>query len=488
MTDSLPALRAGLTLGDDAIVDTALGRRLRLDASFLAVASALPGPPNEVAARAQVDPSLVTRIVKALDSHHLLDTEAARVHVEDAEAIQEALNHDPDTVPLIIRDDAAFTCTQCGSCCGGHNIGPVLPDTLEALSPHMSALATTARLSGSPFYSLPTAEGEDPSVLCRTQDGWCVFLDDARRCTIHGALGGPAKPRVCQLFPWEFKATPDGIAVTVSNECRGFAEARHGQPVVDREAELRRLLHLIPPGHLDAIAPRPKLGPGIAISFSEWSTKLDAMHGAIDAHAADPVAACLAMRDVLEPTPATADDPSVVDDLSTLCEAMQTTLQEVARQAESASESVVVRTGGITLLAEALEAMPRDLRRVLAPLERQEQGALFATLMHHRLASHELLEAASASHGLAWLAFGWLLGRASGIHRARQVKRRHIVSQDLVDATAPITFVLRAGRVRAALRPFDDAVLDLFFHRLDALTALGTQPGGSDAPLELHAS
>ena len=111
MTDPIPALRAGLTLGDDAIVDTALGRRLRLDASFLAVASALPGSPNEVAARAQVEPSLVARIVKALDSHHLLDTEAARGHVSDARATQDVLDHDPDTVPLIIRDDAAFTCT-----------------------------------------------------------------------------------------------------------------------------------------------------------------------------------------------------------------------------------------------------------------------------------------------------------------------------------------------------------------------------------------
>jgi hypothetical protein len=212
------------------------------------------------------------------------------------------------------------------------------------------------------------------------------------------------------------------------------------------------------------------------------------MHEVIDAHAVDPAAACLAMRNVLEPSSPSPDDDDVYEDLRTICDAMRRTLQEVARRSESSSESLIVRTDGITLLTHALETMPRDLRRVLAPLERQEHGELFATLMHHRLASHELLEATSATHGLAWLTFGWLLSRASAIRRTSEVKRRHIVSQDLIDSTAPLTFVLRAGRVRAALQPFDDAVLNLFFHRLDALIALGCEPRASGERVELHTS
>ncbi|MGB0590468.1 MAG: YkgJ family cysteine cluster protein [Myxococcota bacterium] len=487
MTDSLPSLRAGLTLAEDAIVDTALARRLRLDRSFLAVASALPGSTDDVVARTELEPALVTRIVAALDTHHLLDTEEARTHLREATATQATLAQDPDTVPLIIRDDAAFTCTQCGSCCGGHNIGPVLPDTLEALSPHMAALATKARLIDSPFYSLPS-DDEDPSVLCRTQDGWCVFLDDDRKCTIHGALGGPAKPRVCQLFPWEFRATPEGIVVTVSNECRGFAEARQGQPVTERADALRRLLHLIPAGHLGALKPRPALRPGAIISFAQWAEHLETLHDAIDAHPSHPSAALLAMRDALHSRPGPREDPELLDDLESLCAAIRQRLQEVIERSAASSEAVVVRHTGVTLLSEALDAMPLHLRRSLLPLDRRDQGELFTALMHQRLASHELLDATSAVHGLAWLTFGWLVGRASAIHRAQQVKRRHLVSQDLVDATAPITFVLRAGRVRAALRPFDDAVLDLFGRRLGALITLGTASRMNESPLELHAS
>ena len=487
MTDTLPALRDGLIIGEDTIMDPLLGRRLRLDESFLAVASTLPGSADEIAARTQLDAELVLRVTRSLEAQHLLDTGATRAHIKDVTALRDTLTQDPDAVSLIIRDDAAFTCTQCGSCCGGHNIGPVLPDTLDALSPHMSALTTAAKLNASPFYSLPN-DGEPPSVLCRTEGGWCVFLDDTRRCTIHAALGGPAKPRVCQLFPWEFKATPEGISVTVSNECRGISEARHGQAVSARTPELRRLLRLIPPGHLDALPSRLTLRPGVEVSFAQWSTKLSAMHEALSTHAESPIRAYLAMREALDPTEVPPSDTSPLDDLSTLCEAMGQTLEEVAHRAESSSQSVVVVTDGIRLLTEALESMPGDLARVVAPLERPDQGELFATLMHHRLASHGLLDAKSASHGLAWLTFGWMLGRASAIRRARQVKRRHIVSQDLVDAMAPITFALRAGRVRNALQPFDDAILDLFGRRLDALHTQGSAHRTPNAPLELHAS
>jgi len=486
--EPLPALRAGLQLEDDAIVDPSLARRLRLDASFLAVARALPGPARDVAERAEVDPELVPRIASALEAHHLLDTPTARTHAAEAEGTRAILDHDPQTVPLFIRDDAAFTCTQCGSCCGGHNVGPVLPDTLDALEPHMPALATKARLDQSPFYTLPAGPDEAPSVLCRTEAGWCVFLSDDRKCTIHAALGGPAKPRICQLFPWEFKATPRGVAITISNECRGFAEARAGQPLADREADIRRLLRLVPGGRIDSVPALVTVAPGETATFAEWSETLDAMHGAIDAHQSDPAQAFVAMTATLGRARKPEADDTLGDELEALCAAMRSALLAVAEAAQPPTDQVVVRTGGIALVAEALETLPQDLRRALAPLERDEHSALFAALMHHRLASHALLEASSASHGLAWSAFGWLVGRASAIHRAGQVKRRHTVAQDLVDAVAPITFVLRAGRVRAALRGFDDAVLDLFFHRLEALVSRGRSHFGRDPRLELHAS
>ncbi|MDP6944974.1 MAG: YkgJ family cysteine cluster protein [Myxococcota bacterium] len=488
MTEFIPALRAGLHVEEDAITDPDLGRRLRLDERFLAVARALPGSVATVAEHAGVDAELVPRIAALLDTHHLLDTPTARTHAEEAARTEAIRTHDPDTVPLLIRDDAAFTCTMCGSCCGGHNIGPVLADTLDGLAPHMPRLATAARLDQSPFYTLPGDPHDDPSALCRTQDGSCVFLDDDRKCLIHAMVGGEKKPRVCQLFPWEFKATPAGVAVTISNECRGFAEARGGQRLSEREADIRRLLRLVPGGRIEAVPALATLAPGAPVSFARWSTVTDTMHAALDAHTGDPMRAFVAMTEAVGASDIRGDDDALFADLASLCAAIKAALCALVQASEPPTDELLVRNDGLALVTEALETLPRDLRRTLAPLERVEHGALFSALMHHRLASHALLEAKSVAHGLAWSVFGWLVGRASSVHRARQVKRRHTTTQDLVDAVAPITFVLRAGRVRAALRPFDEAVVDLFFHRLEALRVLGPAQAEAGLRLELHAS
>ena len=120
---------------------------------------------------------------------------------------------------------------------------------------------------------------------------------------------------------------------------------------------------------------------------------------------------------------------------------MRSTLVSLAKAAQPPTDDVVVQTHAMDLVADALVTLRQDMRRVVAPFERPEHASLFADLMHQRLASHALLDAPSLVHGLAWSAFGWLVGRASVIARARAVKRRHLVTQDIVDAVVPVTFL-----------------------------------------------
>ena len=258
MTQEIPPLRSDLTFepvpGDPsakALFDRVLGRRIRLDPRGVQIAEALDAPQSldELAERLGAEEEGLARVVGQFRQLNLLATPEALEIIADAEAIERMAQAPAEDVPLLVRDDARFTCVCCGSCCGGHNIGPLGPGEIEGLTPHMPALAERARATKGLLFAVPPGDATR-EAYCHIQDGWCVFLTDEQRCEIHEHHGEELKPRGCRLFPMEIVATPRGVAVAVQMECRGFWEGRDGHRLADSLPDLRKLLAIAPENQL----------------------------------------------------------------------------------------------------------------------------------------------------------------------------------------------------------------------------------------------
>ncbi|MBM4319462.1 MAG: YkgJ family cysteine cluster protein, partial [Deltaproteobacteria bacterium] len=232
-------------LGDDEF-----GLQLAIDEPTARVALLLEGEctPAALAAGSGLDGAQVERAVRQLRRFFLLDDAAAAELVAEVRATRSWQSTPPHQVPLLVRPDARFACVACGSCCGLQSIGPIRPEELEAIWQHREALHGKIPADGGLFHSVScgSAGSGGPRVICRLRDGYCVFLAGDRRCLIHRELGAEVKPACCRIFPLQFVATPDGVAVSLNMECRGFLQARCGPPLTDQQDELRRTLSLLP--------------------------------------------------------------------------------------------------------------------------------------------------------------------------------------------------------------------------------------------------
>lgn len=514
---TVPPLRPGVRLAPapsadapDAppagvVEDLVLGRRVRLDPRGFAVASALDGPQplDALAARLAADPDAIARVVASFDRLHLLATPTATALAADAAALDAVRAAPAADVPVLVRPDARFTCTMCGSCCGGHNVGPVFQDVLDGLAPHAAELERATATAKGLFFAM----GGDPDapdrqqVLCHQSRGSCIFLMDDRRCRIHAALGGDRKPRACRIFPYEFVATPRGVAVTIQRECRGLVEARAGKALADDLPAIRRLLALAP--ELTSVRRVVSLAPDAPVAWATYERLEDALHAAVDAHADDPVAALLACRHALtaavadarqaSPAATAGDEDYGADDVATLrrdldalTDALLAAIAPLREAVPEPTADLLIRADALDHLRDALRGLRDDLRRVVAPPARPDQRDLARDHLHHAFMAKTLATARTAEVGLARLVFGWLLTNALAVHRARQVKRRHLVAQDLMDALVVTSFLWRHQDLADRVLPaFDDDLVDLFVHRLPALLAHAAALPDPDQRLEL---
>ncbi|TNF32255.1 MAG: YkgJ family cysteine cluster protein [Deltaproteobacteria bacterium] len=500
--DLVPPLRAGVRLlprtdAEGALLEDAiLGRRIRLDGRGRDVALALDGPQPlaALAERLGGEPEPIAKAVAFFARLHLLDTDEARALAADAVALDEIERAAPASVPLLVREDARFTCTMCGSCCGGHNVGPVFEDILDGLAPHAADLEAATRTAKGLFFTMG-AHPEAPDqaqVLCHQTRGSCIFLMDDRRCRIHADLGGDKKPRACRIFPYELVATPRGVAVTIQRECRGFLEARSGKRLVDDTAALREVIALAP--RLSAVRRIISLAPGRPLSWDDYQALEDALHEAVDRRPDDACGALSAARDVLVAAlgedpgarPPRTDVPALSADLDALVAGLLERVEAMRGAVPPPSDEVWVRAEALDHLRDALTNLRADLPRAVAPLARPDQRELFAEHLHHGLMSKALAMAPTVLAGWARLSFGWLVTMTLAIHRARQVKRRHLVAQDVMDALVITSFLWRHDDIAERVLPaFDEALVDLFVLRWPALVAAARDLPDPDRRLEL---
>jgi Fe-S-cluster containining protein len=488
----LPPLRADLRLeradGREVFVDGLLGRRLPIDARGAEAARAMDRPQTlgQFAQRVGADLEAAGRIVALFSRMRLLQTDDIALFEADRARLDAVAALDAATVPLLIREDARFGCTMCGSCCGGHNVGPVLDDTLAALADKLGALKPKMRVDKGYFFPIATGPGQPDAAMCQSEDGWCVFLTDARRCLIHQEHGGDAKPRACQLFPYQFIATPAGVAVSLASECRGFVEAKDGPRLVDQEAELRRLLAKLP-----ALA-RARAAVAVdGTALVDWATYEDIearLHAAVDAHASDDVAAVLAMRAVLAgPGEAAAAEPAeLAAALAALVEAMRQTVAELREAHGAPTETAVAHVDALDGLDAALGGLCGRLDRVATRLDREPLRELFVAMAHHHLMSKQLLAAPALTRALGRFACGWFLAKSLALARARAAKRRHLVAQDVQDAIVVIGPLFCAEAFGAWFRQHDAAIQRLFWTELPALIAAAPAIRTVERRVEIH--
>ena len=83
-----------------------------------------------------------------------------------------------------------FECRMCGDCCQGFGGTYVTEDDIKAIAAlrhedPKTILAKYCEMAGS------------KPVLARGKDGFCIFFDREKQCTIH-----PVKPRMCRTWPF----------------------------------------------------------------------------------------------------------------------------------------------------------------------------------------------------------------------------------------------------------------------------------------------
>lgn len=86
--------------------------------------------------------------------------------------------------------DDIFTCQQCGQCCKGYGGTYVSQD-------HINKIARFIDVTPEAFIQHYCDRSGDRYVLTRGEDGFCIFFDHEKQCTIHDV-----KPYMCRAWPF----------------------------------------------------------------------------------------------------------------------------------------------------------------------------------------------------------------------------------------------------------------------------------------------
>ena len=83
-----------------------------------------------------------------------------------------------------------FDCQQCGDCCNGFGGTYVTQQDILNISNYI-------HFDPDKFVTRYCDRSGSRSVLTRGADGYCIFFDKIRQCTIH-----PVKPYMCKAWPF----------------------------------------------------------------------------------------------------------------------------------------------------------------------------------------------------------------------------------------------------------------------------------------------
>lgn len=474
---TVPTLRPDVVLavgadGTGTLTDPVLGRRIKLDAQGIALCRELMPERGEQVALATIAANIgstlegVTSFAGRLVALDLVATERARVRVAERVALAQVKAR--PAAHIAVLKDARFGCTMCGSCCGGHNVGPVSEAVLAGLELPLATLEPVVRaarrIDKDLFVTLPSSERATPGkhVMCHASNGSCVFLDDTGKCRIHAAVGGDKKPLPCRIFPWELVATPTGVRVSVQRECRDFLRATgpEAPPLEAARDELSALLKAIEV--LPTARPIATVGGRELASWAAWEALEAGLMAVVDAcDGTRPEATFLALIESASAgNERAAGSPSSA--FATWRTRLGAPLNQMLRAAPAPDERMLIRVDALRMLLSALEgARGWVLARALAPLE-GAAATLFKQHLRHALWSLAPLRATNVEAGLGRLVAEWVLARLVAVMRAREVKRFHVTEQDLQDGLAVVSFLFRHDDLQPILNELDALTTAVF--------------------------
>ncbi len=174
---------------------------------------------------------------------------------------------------LNIPEGINYECTGCGKCCSGWSV-PLTQEDYEriasidwgALSPDLKDKKLFRALKTHEKLNTPYTHAINPEST-----GQCPFLKN-NLCFIHSQFGASVKPAICQLFPYSFNETPEGVFATVSFISRG-AIFNAGRSLIEQREYLKtkyaEFQKLFPNHHPNWS--QLKLSSNVPLSWSEYS-------------------------------------------------------------------------------------------------------------------------------------------------------------------------------------------------------------------------
>jgi len=492
LKEKIPLLRRDLRIeeaaGDEKfpfrVMDGRLGQKIKLDRRGAFILETLKDSAtfeefkkkiSEADGR-EIEEERLRKIIDAFERLKFFETDGNESFASSLESAYKGFDDNPETISLHFLPGAGFSCTMCGGCCAGHNIGPVEDDVFDAC---MGArFDELKRITGSKkglfFKMCPDGEKEDITV-CHSRNGACVFLDDDRLCHLHKLYGEDQKPLVCRIFPFHLTMTPAGIYVGFQMECRNFLESSKGGDLRGMEGYVRTLLKKYPP--VPVIRPVIMLDEGRELDFDEYlriEGNILEIHEDVGIPAWDAVnrvSNLLFEKSGREPR-RFADEEEAAEFFSRLIEDIYTVMIELRAELANSDEDILFHTETLDECAEALMNISSFVGKVFSHEDNPETGRLFRLYARNFWFSKSAVNYRTLLTGQAFFAFEWFLVRATAHHLARKLRRNVVFPRDIVDAMVAVDMLMRNKRLRENIRDFTGRIETLFAGNLSAVISL----------------
>jgi len=247
---TVPGLREGLEIvevkGRSYLEDPIRRVRVPLDELGARICEALRGgplTPAELTSRVGAGRLESYERIALLNRHVMLRTPRAAQSVMLHETTEQRLP--PADGTLVHRANLRHSCTGCGACCTGTDLGPLSDEDVARIqsvdwSPHLPPEVTPDK-----WVVEVELQGGDVTKLLGRRHDRCVFLRDDNKCTIHAVAGAAQKPLMCRQFPHHFIREPESpeIHVAFATECRAWHVAKvDGASVEDSYGALWEIL------------------------------------------------------------------------------------------------------------------------------------------------------------------------------------------------------------------------------------------------------
>ncbi len=145
----------------------------------------------------------------------------------------------PTSDQLLIPEGVRYNCQGCGRCCSGWSVGLTHADYSRVKDVDWGSLHPDLKdrqLFIDREKEFDEGKSQYPHFTYPRADGTCPFLIEGL-CFIHGTFDEATKPGTCQLFPYSYVDTPEGVYLGVTYN--SMASVRNiGELLTDQREKL----------------------------------------------------------------------------------------------------------------------------------------------------------------------------------------------------------------------------------------------------------